>query len=249
MINPQNLLEALSYIEGLLNNGKIGQAISLCEQLLVSHPKEKELQLLYAIALQIRGDRKESLQILQELLQEHTQSSEVWNHYALVLFEEHFFTEAQKALQSALNLDPSNAFSWWLKSIFRTFQHDDFGSERAYLYARWLEPESYPPYPIFSETELLDIFQRIREDLVEEHQNLCSMLIWTIQEIPSMKQLKQLETSPIIPLLQIESTQMTVYIFRKNIQRLGLEGESIEAILRDELMMALENSHFSTVLA
>jgi|GEM_PF-6175113 len=246
---PESLLEALAYIENLLNDGQIGQALSFCEQLLVSHPQEKELLLLYAIALQIKGERKESLNILQKLAKSNADSSEIWNHYALILFEEHRFEEAHRTLQYSLELDPKNPFAWWLKSIFRTFQHDPQGSERAYLYARWLEPESYPPYPSFSESDLLSIFESIKEELSEKQQEICAMLFWNVLEIPTISHLEQLQTSPIIPLIFLESTQMTIHIFRQNIRRLGIEEETLSGILKEELIMALENSHFNTILA
>ena len=121
MIQSEELLRVLIYIEEKLDQGELEEAESLCQQMIELYPKNAELLFVYAITLQLLEKRTQALSLFEQLIHNDNTSPEVWNHYAFVLFEEQQYTQSQEALHQALQQEPQNAFSWWILSLIRTF--------------------------------------------------------------------------------------------------------------------------------
>lgn len=234
MTQSDPLLRALNYIEDLLDQGDSDSACLLCTQLLESYSDDADLLFVYAIALQMNHKRLESIEILEKLTELTPSSDEVWNHLAMLYFEERQVHASEKALQIAMEIDPQNAFSWWLWSLLRNFLGDSKGASRAYLYAQWLEPETYPSKIIREEETLKKIVGKAISELSEIEQGYCNALFWTVSPSPDHAHLEQLNASPIQPLIHLESSTATLHIFQNNISLLQIDEESLIEVLKDD---------------
>jgi tetratricopeptide (TPR) repeat protein len=249
MTQSEHLFRALVYIEDLLDEGKIETASQLCVQLLDQFPNDSDLLFVYAITLQLNNERPLAIQILKRLTHMIPNSCETWNHLSLLLFEEREFTSARSVLDSALDLEPQNAFSWWMYSVLRLFCGDPSGGKRAYLYAQWLEPDTYfSPIPLEEET-LLNLLKKAILLLSPPEQQYCTALIWNIRKTPTTSHLEQLQISPLLPLIHIEISKATLHLFQYNIENLKKEEPLLVSLLREELSYILKDTLFSTVLA
>lgn len=240
MTQSDPLLRALNYIEDLLDQGESNSACVLCSQLLESYPNDADLLFVYAIALQMSHRRLEAIEILEQLTQITPSSDEVWNHLAMLYFEERQIQASEEALQEAMEIDPQNAFSWWLLSLMRNFSRDTKGASRAYLYAQWLEPETYPTKIIREEETLKKIIAKAIAELSETEQLYCNALFWNVSPAPEHAHLEQLNASPIQPLIHLESSIATLHLFQHNIALLQIDEESLIEVFKDELETIFE---------
>ena len=192
---------------------------------------------VYAITLQLLEKREQAISMFEQLLSNDFTSSEVWNHYAFVLFEERLFSQAQKALFLALEQEPQNAFSWWILSLIRTYSGQSAPAKRAYLYAQWLEPDVYPKLNLLSHSQIESLLQQSIALLPQEQQYYWTSVIWNITNIPDPKHLQYQKLSPLKPLLFFESSTATLHIYRYSIAHLKLDKQSTAQIIYEELSM------------
>ena len=249
MTKSDPLLHALNYIEDLLDQGEVDTACSLCTQLLETYPEDADLLFVYAIALQMKQERKKAIEILEKLTRMTPNSEEVWNHLAMLFFEERDRKKAEKALGISMNIEPQNAFSWWLLSILRNSSGDRQGANRAYLYAQWLEPETYPAKIQRDEETLIKIFSKAITDLSDAEQHYCNALFWNVSSSPQHAHLEQLKVSPLQPIIHLESSTATLHIFQDNIALLQVNEETLIELFTDELYAILHTMQLPTGFA
>mgnify|MGYP001242287850 CR=1 FL=1 len=243
MIQSEELLRVLIYIEEKLDQGELEEAESLCQQMIELYPKNAELLFVYAITLQLLEKRTQALSLFEQLIHNDNTSPEVWNHYAFVLFEEQQYTQSQEALHQALQQEPQNAFSWWILSLIRTFSGNFQSAKRAYLYARWLDPEMYTKFNLLTKKQTESLLQQSITLLPAEQQYYWNSVIWNITDIPDPTHLRYQNLSPLKPLLFFESSTATLHIYRYNIAYLKLNKETVQQIIHEEL--TLLNHHRS----
>lgn len=247
MTQSEDLLKVLIYIEEKLDHGELEEAESLCQQMIELYPENFELLFVYAITLQLLEKRARSLCIFEQLIRNDFTSSEVWNHYAFILFEEQLFSQAQKALQNALSKEPKNAFSWWILCLLRTYSGDFLAAKRAYLYAQWLDPNMYPKLNLLSESQTETLLRESISMLPQEQQNDWNSVIWNIADIPDPQHLQYQNVSPLKPLLFFESSTATLHVYRYNIAHLKLDAQSAQQIICEELSILKQQHLWPTV--
>ncbi|MAA78532.1 MAG: hypothetical protein CL916_04670 [Deltaproteobacteria bacterium] len=247
MTQSEDLLRVLIYIEEKLDHGELEEAESLCLQMIDFYPNNSELLFVYAITLQLLEKRERAIGIFEQLIRNNFTSSEVWNHYAFLLFEENLFSQAQKALRNAFKKEPKNAFSWWILCLLRTYSGNFPAAKRAYLYAQWLDPDMYPKLNLLSKSQLESLLQQSIAMLPQEQQFYWNSVIWNITDIPDPRHLQYQNLSPLKPLLFFESSTATLHVYRYNIAHLKIENQSATQIIYEELSMLKHSPLWPTI--
>lgn len=96
-------------IQGLLQQGKAAEALSLANRVIDRQPREAEVRLLKGVALAELGRQDEAIAVFVKLTQDFPAQPEPYNNLAVLYARQKQYDKARSALESAIRTHPSYA--------------------------------------------------------------------------------------------------------------------------------------------
>jgi len=175
---------------------------------------------------------------------------------------------AQRAMQRAIQEDPSCARAWWVRSLLREWARDFNGSDRAMTHAAWLDPEGYPLPPQLDTERLQVLLSKAIANCDEDVQAYLETATRAFEECPGEELLSGYEPpmSPLQLLCHFRGPRMItdgyqplrfdggawsqipahLILFRRNLQRMALDPEQCRThltwALTQEVRPYIDNS-------
>ena len=215
-----------------LKNGQFPEALEICNELLEEVEEENGLLFhLQGIAFYYLGRMHEAIFSFTQATQHKETSVEAWSYLALIHLEMLNLEQAKIAILRASQITPYHADTWALRAIYREWQQDFAGADRAYAHAHWLSPDIIPKLPPFEDE---DVLEQIKEALKEQSidwDQFDSCISIQFQKAANLPQLEANQTymSSLFLSFHLEThPEKAILIgFEKNIQRGLAEDISI----------------------
>jgi tetratricopeptide (TPR) repeat protein len=214
-----------------LKDGDFQEALELCNELLEDDTGGLVFH-LQGIALYYLGRMHEAIFAFTQATQYDEASVEAWSYLALIHLEMLNLEQAKIAILRASQITPYHADTWALRTIYREWQQDFSGADRAYAHAHWLSPDVIPKLSPFKQDEALEnIKKSLREQSIywEQFDSCISIQYQTAPTLPQLKANQTYMSSLFLSFhLETHPEKAILIGFEKNIQRGLAEDISIE---------------------
>ena len=243
--SSQRREDVLNFIEDLLDEGDLSQALFVSEQHLKRYPDDPEALLLCGHVQIEAGNFEAALENYmraQELVPDWEDAALI---HAGVLLDLGHLEESKQALSELVKSHPDNAHIHHTLAIALEFSADQLGAQRHYQQAARLNPQHYAmPFRI-SDDQLNHLAHKALEHLTQFKLQLDGEIQLEVVEHPELERTDR-NGRPLSPLTLgyaargvDNQQQISLYLFKRNIERvcgnLAEIKEQLEITLEHEL--------------